>query len=118
MVRVPRTNDCTGGISDNGFRREMVLVATRESSAQVKAWEETVVIPTYPTPPPDRNPIFIEKRVYQGSSGKVYPNPFTDRVSSERTDRDYRAVFMENDYVKVMILPEIGGRIQRGLDKT
>ncbi len=96
----------------------MVLVATRESSAQVKAWEETVVIPTYPTPPPDRNPIFLEKRVYQGSSGKVYPNPFTDRVSSERTDRDYRAVFMENDYVKVMILPEIGGRIHRGLDKT
>jgi tetratricopeptide (TPR) repeat protein len=94
------------------------LGADRETAAQVKAWEEMVVIPTYPTPPPDRNPMFLEKRVYQGSSGKVYPNPFTDRVSSERSERDYRAVFLENDYIKVMILPELGGRIHRGLDKT
>lgn len=45
---------------------------------RVRAWEETVTIPTYPAPAPDRNPMFLDKRVYQGSSGKVYPNPFTD----------------------------------------
>src|ERR1700693_3041053 len=84
----------------------------------VRAWEDEVEIPTYPTLPPDRNPMFLEKRVYQGSSGKVYPNPFTDRVSTERSEPDYRAVSLENDYIKVMILPELGGRIHRGLDKT
>jgi tetratricopeptide (TPR) repeat protein len=85
---------------------------------RVAVWEETIVIPTYPAPAADLNPMFLEKRVYQGSSGKVYPNPFTDRISDEKLDRTYRAVFLENEYVKVMVLPEIGGRIHRGLDKT
>jgi len=62
--------------------------------------------------------MFLEKRVYQGSSGKVYPNPFTDRISDEKRDQRYRAVFLENEYLRVMVLPEIGGRIHRGLDKT
>jgi tetratricopeptide (TPR) repeat protein len=84
----------------------------------VQAWEEQVVIPTYPAPNPDLNPMFIEKRVYQGSSGKVYPNPFTDRVSDRKIDKDYNAVFLENEYVRLMILPEIGGRIHIGFDKT
>jgi tetratricopeptide (TPR) repeat protein len=84
----------------------------------VRAWEEKVVIPTYPVQPADPNPMFLEKRVYQGSSGKVYPNPFTDRVSDEKTDREYQAVFLENEYLRLMILPEIGGRIHIGQDKT
>jgi hypothetical protein len=84
----------------------------------VKVWEETVIIPTYPAPAADLNPMFLEKRVYQGSSGKVYPNPFTDRVSDDKRDQPYRAVFLENEYIQVMVLPGIGGRIHRGLDKT
>ena len=36
---------------------------------------EEMVIPTYLPAPPDKNPMFLEKRVYQGSSGKVYPLP-------------------------------------------
>ena len=85
---------------------------------EARVWEEAVVIPTYPAPPPDPNPMFLEKRVYQGSSGKVYPNAFTDRVSDQKEEKSYRAVFLENEYVKLMILPEIGGRIHVGLDKT
>ena len=84
----------------------------------VKAWVQTVTIPTYPVPPADRNPMFLDRRVYQGSSGKVYPNPFTDRVSDKRADKEYRAVFLENDFLHVMILPEIGGRIHVGQDRT
>jgi tetratricopeptide (TPR) repeat protein len=62
--------------------------------------------------------MFLDMRVYQGSSGKVYPNPFTDRISDTLTDRQYRAVYLENEYVRLMILPEIGGRIHIGQDKT
>ena len=87
-------------------------------SDEVRCWEERVLIPTYPVPDADPNPMFLEKRVYQGSSGKVYPNPFTDKVSLEKSDRAYRAIFLENRYVQLMILPEIGGRIHAGLDKT
>ena len=73
----------------------------------VRAWEERVVIPTYRVPSPDKNPMFLDKRVYQGSSGKVYPNPFTDRVSDAKEDKAYRAVYLENEYVRLMMLPEI-----------
>ncbi len=86
--------------------------------APVNLWAEDVVYPTYPAYPPDPNPMFLEKRVYQGSSGSVYPNPFTDRISDERVDRSYRGVFLENEYIKVMTLPELGGRIHLGLDKS
>ncbi len=41
----------------------------------VRVWREEVTIPTYPVGKPERNPVFLEKRVYQGSSGKVYPHP-------------------------------------------
>jgi tetratricopeptide (TPR) repeat protein len=81
-------------------------------------WEEKITIPTYPAPPADLNPMFLDKRVYQGSSGKVYPNPFTDRISDEKIDKSYQAVFLENEFIKIMILPEIGGRIHIGQDKT
>ena len=84
----------------------------------VSAWEETIIIPSYPAPPPDPNPMFLDRRVNQGASGRVYPNPFTDRVTDEKVDKAYRAVFLENDYLQLMILPELGGRIQVGMDKT
>ena len=87
-------------------------------SEQVRCWEHQVVIPTYPIQDADPNPMFLEKRVYQGSSGKVYPNPFTDRVALEKVDVSYRAITLENEYIQLMILPEIGGRIFTGLDKT
>ncbi|CAN5844353.1 DUF5107 domain-containing protein [soil metagenome] len=84
----------------------------------VAAWAEPVIIPTYPAMPPDVNPMFLEKRVYQGSSGRVYPNPVIDRISDERVDRTWQAIHLENRYIRLMILPEIGGRIHVGLDRT
>ena len=83
----------------------------------VKAWRETVVIPTYEVGAPEKNPIFLEKRVYQGSSGVVYPYPVIESISNEKTDKEYAAVFIENEYIKVMILPELGGRVQMAYDK-
>ena len=84
----------------------------------VKAWTEPVVIPTYQPLPPDKNPMFLEKRVYQGSSGCVYPLPFTDRISTEAVEQKWQAVHLENEFIRVMVLPEIGGRIHVGLDKS
>ncbi len=79
---------------------------------------ETVTIPTYGVGKADKNPMFLEKRVYQGSSGKVYPLPVIDKILDEKEDRPYTAVWLENDYLRVMVLPELGGRIQRAYDKT
>ncbi len=84
----------------------------------VKAWTEDVVIPTYEIGEPEKNPIFLEKRVYQGSSGVVYPYPVVESISDQKTDHTYHAVYLENEYIKVMVLPELGGRIQMAYDKV
>ena len=83
----------------------------------VKAWREIVTIPTYEVGKPEKNPIFLEKRVYQGSSGVVYPYPVIETLSDEKVDKEYLAIWMENEYLKVMILPELGGRVQMAFDK-
>lgn len=84
----------------------------------VKIWEESIVIPTYEAGEADKNPMFLERRVYQGSSGRIYPYPAVEKIYDKKIDKTYRAVWLENEYLKVMILPELGGRIQRAFDKT
>ena len=86
--------------------------------AIVSSWAEKIFLPTYGIGEPDKNPMFLEKRVYQGSSGKVYPYPTIDKIYDEKKLQEYTAVYLENDYLLVMILPELGGRIQRAFDKT
>ena len=88
-----------------------------KSKSTVAVWEEKVSIPTYGIGKPEKNPIFSEKRVYQGSSGVVYPNPVIEKILDEKNDKRYHAVFLENQYIKIMILPEIGGRVQMAYDK-
>lgn len=86
--------------------------------SEVRIWEETVRIPTYEPGEADKNPMFLDKRVYQGSSGKIYPYPTIEKISDEKKELPYQAVFLENEYIKVMVLPQLGGRIQRAYDKT
>ena len=90
----------------------------RQITEGVAVWRENVVIPTYPVGKPDKNPMFLEKRVYQGSSGRVYPHSVIDKIYDEKVDRTYQALCLENKYLFVMVLPELGGRIQRAYDKT
>ncbi|OOQ58750.1 tetratricopeptide repeat protein [Mucilaginibacter pedocola] len=86
-------------------------------NSSVSVWEEQVIIPTYGVGKPDKNPMFFEKRVYQGSSGVVYPNPVIEKIADEKEDKAYTGLFLENKYIKVMILPQLGGRIQTAYDK-
>lgn len=80
--------------------------------------EEIIKIPTYRIAEPEKSPLFIEKRAYQGSTGKVYPLPVTEKIYDEKELKEYTALILENDYLYVMILPDLGGRIQRAYDKT
>lgn len=45
------------------------------------------IIPTYAPQPAQRHPMFLERRVYQGSSGRVYPLPCVERFAEQKTDR-------------------------------
>ena len=88
------------------------------ATVAVRAWVGVMVLPTYLPATPDKNPMFLEKRVYQGSSGRVYPLPFTDRIAETPVDRAWRAVWIENEFIRVLVLPELGGRIHAIQDRT
>ena len=83
----------------------------------IKAWREIVTIPTYEIGKAEKNPMFLEKRVYQGSSGVVYPYPVIESIANEPTPHEWNVVWLENEYIKVMVMPELGGRIQMAYDK-
>lgn len=85
---------------------------------KVSIYTKTMTIPTYGVGDYEKNPIFIEKRVYQGSSGKVYPNPIIEKISDTRIDVDYETVVLENDYIYVIVMPSLGGRIYTAYDKS
>jgi tetratricopeptide (TPR) repeat protein len=87
-------------------------------TSPVNVQSTTITLPTYLPAAPDKNPMLLEKRVYQGSSGRVYPLPFTDRIAEQPVNREWRAVWIENEFLRVLVLPELGGRIHRLLDKT
>lgn len=86
--------------------------------SQVDIWMEDIIIPTYLVGEPEKNPMFLEKRVYQGSSGVVYPHPVIEKIYDKKIDKKYNGVFLENEYIKMMVLPELGGRIQMAYDKV
>jgi len=85
---------------------------------KVNVWQEKIILPTYEVGKPEKNPVFIEKRVYQGSNGSVYPYPVIEKIADEKTDKEYQAVYLENEFIKIMILPELGGRVHMAYDKT
>jgi len=84
----------------------------------VACWSTDVEILTYEPAEPDAFPMFFDHRVYQGSDGKVYPLPFVDRIESTPVPKAWRAIHLENRWVRLMLLPELGGRIHIGYDKT
>ena len=85
---------------------------------QVTVTDTQVVIPTYVAGPPDPNPFFYTGRTYQGAKGLIYPYPMYDTLSDVKQDKSYTQVCLENEYIKVCVLPELGGRIFEALDKT
>jgi tetratricopeptide (TPR) repeat protein len=91
------------------------LLAAADS---VKLYEKNEVIPTYLSGPPDPNPMFFFGRDSQGAAGRIYPYPLYDNLSNQRGEKSYHLVYLENEYVKIAIAPEIGGRLLSALDKT
>ena len=96
---------------------EAILNSALGVGGAVSCWNEELSIPTYEIGKPEKNPMFIEKRVYQGSNGVVYPYPVIEKISDDKQDKTYKVVFIENEYIKVMIMPELGGRVQMAYDK-
>ncbi len=93
-------------------------LASGAEGSPVKVWETQAVIPTYLAGAPEPNPMFFFGRDSQGAQGPVYPYPMYDSLTGKKVDKSYTIVYLENEYIRIGVLPEVGGRIFEGVDKT
>ena len=88
------------------------------SYAQVKVYEGQEIIPTYMMGENVRSPVFYTGRGVQGAEGRIYPYPAQTSLGDVKQDVSYDMVYLENEYLKLTILPAFGGRLFRAVDKT
>ena len=86
--------------------------------AEVRVWETNLVIPTYLAAPPSDVPRFYDGRTYQGAKATFYPYPIQDVLTDIKTNKSYKVLYLENDYVQISVIPELGGRIWSATDKV
>ena len=110
-----KINKITGRIS---FILMLILPQFVLGQSTVTINEADENIPTYLAGPPDPNPMFFFGKQSQGAEGRIYPYPLYDNLTNIKSDKTYHVVYLENEYVKISILPEIGGRLFSAVDKT
>lgn len=96
----------------------LCLISQAIFAQTVKVEQKELVLPTYEIGQPDNNSIFFTGRVYQGAQGHIYPYPLYDILTDNKVDKAYNALYLDNEYVNVCVLPEMGGRILSATDKT
>lgn len=95
------------------FLAAFLLLALSVTRAQVRVWQGTLTLPTYEEGPPDPNPPFD-----QYANGRFnYPYTLRHNLTDRRVDHAWRAVFLENEYLKCSVLPDIGGHLYTCTDK-
>ena len=88
-------------------------------NAPVDVAVEEWVIPTYPIPEEEEMPMFAETSNHQGTTGNPYPSRVVSEADSEhREDRKWTVIRLENDFIRLAIIPALGGRIFEAYDKT
>jgi len=95
----------------------ITVLAAAAAFAQVSAREEKVVMPTWEIGAAQVHSVFYDAGGRGGDKG-IYPYTLNDVLTDRKVDKTYNAVVLENEYIKVMVLPEIGGRLHGALDKT
>ena len=82
-------------------------------NAQVKLWQGTLTLPTYEEAAPDPNPPFDQIATTRFN----YPYTLRTNLTDQRTEHKWRAVFLENEYLKCSVLPDLGGHLYTCIDK-
>jgi len=90
-----------------------LLSAVGWASAQVHVWQGTLTLPTYEEGAPDPNPPFDQ----YANPRFNYPYTLRRNLTDHRADHAWRALFLENEYLKCSVLPDIGGHLYSCTDK-
>lgn len=117
-TKIPTMNGKSGLLVLGSWSAALLTTVASVAGPAVKATETRITIPTYLTGEPEPNPIFYDGRGSQGAQGRVYPYPLYDRLTNIKSNQVYTVVYLENQYVRIGILPEIGGRLFEAIDKS
>ena len=93
-----------------GILAGIFLAVSPILTAQVTVREIRMNIPTYIMGPDDPAPPFLNHR--------IYPYPMQTDLTRTKVLKSHRVVVLENEYIRVLILPDLGGRILAAHDKT
>ena len=105
----------------SGFLKLLIffIISSGETLfCQVKMSEQPWVLPTYPVLAPEKAPMFFTNESYAGASKYIYPLAKNDVISDKKADKAWKALILENEYIKLSITPEIGGKLYYATDKT
>ncbi|HVN82201.1 MAG TPA: DUF5107 domain-containing protein [Terriglobia bacterium] len=97
------------------FLLGFLTLAGERMRAEVRVWEGTLTLPTYVEGPPDVNPPFD---LFRQRSFSTYPYTTRENLTDRKVDRVWRTLNLENEYLKVTMLPDLGGRLYSCVDKT
>jgi tetratricopeptide (TPR) repeat protein len=79
--------------------------------------EETETFRTYPFSEPDPVPILTRSSLW-GRGARLYPYFFFDKFSKTAVNKDWKVIHMENPYIQVSVLPELGGKVWGASEKS
>ncbi len=89
------------------------LVASIPIYGQVRVWEGVLNLPTYGEGAPDPNPPFD-----QFATGRFnYPYTLRNEITNTPAEHQWRSVYLENEYLKCSVLPDLGGHVYTCVDK-
>ena len=98
------------------FLLSATVTNAQSSTDAPRVWEAPLVIPTYELNPPNPYPALLDEQ--RRKWRPVYPYPFLDSLGNQKTNKSWKAVHLENEYLKVTVLPELGGHVYQIFDKT
>lgn len=86
--------------------------------AQVKMTESMWALPTYKVEPAEKAPFFFTGENYQGARKVIYPYALNDVISNTKETGQWKTLTLENEYIKLGIMPEMGGKLYYATDKS
>jgi hypothetical protein len=90
------------------------MMSTPENADRVRTFIEEITLPTYVLQGENPNPVFHS----QYGVAHIYPYTLQDEIASIATEKTYRTLILENKYLRLMVLPELGGRVYSVYDKV
>lgn len=92
-----------------------LIHCTSEPKAKIRETTETLI--TYAYGDPDPVPILSRSSMW-GRGAQLYPYSFIDKFHYEGVKKEWKVVTLENPYIKVSVLPEVGGKIWGATEKS